>query len=151
MVSKAEAASMASSLLSSRPGWHLFYSQEDAKVKQPASLLRQQPVAELFQIPWWHNIVIIQKCSTVEQALFYVQKTVENNWSRSVLTHQIESDLFARSGNAITNFDQTLPAPQSDLAREIIKDPYNFDFLTLTVDYTERELEKASLTISPDF
>ncbi len=70
--------------------WYLFYSQGDAKAKQPASLLRQQPVAKLFQIPWWHNVVIIQKCSTVEQALFYVQKTVEYNWSRSVLIHQKE-------------------------------------------------------------
>ncbi len=122
--------------------WYLFYSQEAVKVKQPASLLRQQPVAKLVQIPWWHNVVIIQKCSTVEQALFYVRKTVENNWSRSVLIHQIESDLFARSGKAVTNFDKTLPSPQSDLAREMIKDPYNFDFLTLTKDFTERELEK---------
>jgi len=122
--------------------WYLFYSQEDAKVKQPASLLRQQPVAELVQIPWWHNVVIIQKCNSVEQALFYVRKTIENNWSRSVLIHQIEIDLLARSGKAITNFDKTLPAPQSDLAREIIKDPYNFDFLTLTEDFTEWELEK---------
>ena len=102
----------------------------------------QQPVAKLFQIPWGHNLTIISKCNTVEQALFYVQKTIENNWSRSVLTHQIESDLFGRQGKAVNNFKQTLPAPQSDLAREIIKDPYNFDFLTITEDYTERELEK---------
>jgi len=102
----------------------------------------QQPVAKLFQIPWGHNLTIISKCDSIEQALFYVQKTIENNWSRSVLTHQIESDLFGRQGKAITNFKQTLPDPQSNLAREIIKDPYNFDFLTLTEDYTERELEK---------
>lgn len=86
----------------------------------------------MVQIPWWHNVVIIQKCATVEQALFYIKKTIENNWSRSVLLHQIESNLFARSGKAITNFGQTLPVPQSDLAREMIKDPYKFDFLTLT-------------------
>ena len=114
--------------------WYLFYSQDNT--------IWQQPVAILARIPWGHNLAIISRCSTVEQALFYVRKTVENNWSRSVLIHQIESDLLARSGKAVTNFDQTLPAPQSDLAREMIKDPYNFDFLTLTGDYTERELEK---------
>ncbi len=114
--------------------WHLFYYQEDA--------IAQQPVAQLIQIPWGHNLTIVSKCNTVEQALFYVQKTIENNWSRSVLIHQIENDLFGRQGKAITNFENTLPMPQSDLAREIIKDPYNFDFLTLTEDYTERELEK---------
>ena len=74
--------------------------------------------------------------------MFYVRKTVENNWSRSVLTHQIESDLYNRQGKAVTNFENTLPEPQSDLARELIKDPYNFDFLTLTEQYTEKELEK---------
>ncbi|MDZ7699800.1 MAG: PDDEXK nuclease domain-containing protein [Deltaproteobacteria bacterium] len=133
--------------------WYLFYSQGDIIAKQPvsqlpqnaqrsASQLTKQIASQIVRIPWGHNIAIIQKCSTVEQALFYVRKTLENNWSRSVLIHQIESDLFARSGKAITNFDKTLPAPQSDLAREIIKDPYNFDFLTLTEDFTERELEK---------
>lgn len=113
--------------------WYIFYSRDNT--------FWQQPVAILAHIPWGHNLAIISKCDSVEQALFYVRKTIENNWSRSVLIHQIESDLFARSGKAINNFDQTLPAPQSDLAREIIKDPYNFDFLTLTEDFTERELE----------
>ncbi|NLK40571.1 MAG: DUF1016 domain-containing protein [Planctomycetes bacterium] len=122
--------------------WYLFYSTEDTKVKQPVSQVAGQAVLQLVQIPWGHNIAIIQKYDTVEQALFYARKTIENNWSRSVLIHQIESDFFARSGKAITNFQATLPAPQSDLAREMIKDPYNFDFLTLTEDYTERELEK---------
>jgi len=127
--------------------WYLFYCQDDMKLKQPVSQLEKQAkwpdnIAELYQIPWGHNIAIMQKCDTIEQALFYVRKTIENNWSRSVLTHQIESDLFARQGKAITNFKKTLPTPQSDLAREIIKDPYNFDFLTLTEQHTEKELEK---------
>ena len=130
--------------------WYLFYSQDNTIVQQPVAQTDekplpakwQQPVAKLVQIPWGHNLAIISKCNTVEQALFYVRKTIENNWSRSVLTHQIESDLFARQGKAITNFKQTLPVPQSDLAREIIKDPYNFDFLTLTEQHTEKELEK---------
>lgn len=130
--------------------WYLFYFQDDTIMEQPVPQLDeesqpakwQQAVAILVQIPWGHNLTIISKCDTAEQALFYVQKTIENNWSRSVLTHQIESDLYGRQGKAITNFKNTLPVPQSDLAGEIIKDPYNFDFLTLTENYTERELEK---------
>jgi len=113
--------------------WYLFYNSGSQIAKQPAT--------QLLNIPWWHNVVVVQKCKTVEKALFYVQKTIENNWSRSVLIHQIDSNLFARTGKAITNFENTLAQPQSDLAREIIKDPYNFDFLTLTQSYNERELE----------
>jgi len=122
--------------------WYFFYCDDLPNCGTARSTIGQQPVATLTRIPWGHNLAIISKCDSVEQAFFYVWKTIENNWSRSVLIHQIESGLFARSGKAITNFDKTLPAPQSDLAREIIKDPYNFDFLTLTEDYTERELEK---------
>ncbi|RKY09058.1 MAG: DUF1016 domain-containing protein, partial [Planctomycetota bacterium] len=128
--------------------WYLFYYQEDTKGKQPVSQVAKQAVAQMAEqpalthIPWGHNIVIIQKCwTTPQQALFYVQKTIENNWSRSVLTHQIESDLYSRQAKAITNFETTLPAPQSDLAHEIIKDPYTFDFLTLRESHTEKELE----------
>ncbi|MBN2065096.1 MAG: DUF1016 family protein [Sedimentisphaerales bacterium] len=134
---------------------YLFYCQKDIIVKQPvsqlkktnskakqaASLIGQQIVAQLARIPWGHNVTIIQKCPTVEQALFYVSKTIENNWARSVLTVQIESDLYGRTGKAISNFENTLPASQSDLARELLKDPYNLDFLTLARDFNERELE----------
>jgi predicted nuclease of restriction endonuclease-like (RecB) superfamily len=105
--------------------------------------IRQQAVTQLVQIPWGHNRVIISKCKDVAEALYYVNKTIENNWSRNVLTHQIESGLYHREGKAVTNFSTTLPAPKSDLAQQLIKDPYTFDFLTLTQDYNERELEKA--------
>ena len=113
--------------------WYLFYSTR--------SELVQQVVALITQIPWGHNLVIISKCSNIHQALFYVRKTIENGWSRRVLTHQIESNLYERTGKAITNFEITLPKPQSDLAQEVIKDPYCFDFLTIRENYTERELE----------
>ncbi|WP_218185256.1 DUF1016 N-terminal domain-containing protein [Methanogenium cariaci] len=94
--------------------------------------------------------MIISKCNTVDEALFYVRRTIENNWSRNVLTHQIESNLYARNGKEISNFSSTLPAPQSDLAQQIIKDPYKFDFLSLTPpEYTERELEQGLLSILP--
>ncbi len=100
-------------------------------------------VSQILQIPWGHNIVIIQKCKTIEEALYYVQNTIKNGISRNVLIHQIETNLYARDGKAITNFETTLPPIQSDLAKEITKDPYNFDFLCLTKAYQEKELENA--------
>lgn len=119
-------------------------SEEQITVEQLSPQLQwPQAVAKLVKIPWGHNREIISKCKNVTEALFYVNKTIEHNWSRNVLTHQIESGLYEREGKAVTNFAATLPAPQSDLAQQLIKDPYNFDFLTLTNDYNERELEKA--------
>jgi predicted nuclease of restriction endonuclease-like (RecB) superfamily len=115
--------------------WYLFWSEN--------SIIWQQAVAKMVQIPWGHNLVILSKIDNHEEALFYVQKTIENNWSRAVLTHQIEGQLFQRSGKAITNFQASLPKPQSDLALQIIKDPYNFDFLTIREKHDERELEAA--------
>ena len=114
--------------------WYLFYSCHE---------IGQQLVAQLTQIPWGHNIAIISKCKNREEALFYVRKTIQNNWSRSVLTHHIESNLYAREGKAITNFQTTLPEPHSDLARQTLKDPYTFDFLTLREKHDEKELENA--------
>jgi len=123
--------------------WYVFYSIAENFTAQVVSHLDNQIPDILLQIPWGHNIVIMQKTRSLEEALFYVNKTLENGWSRAVLTHQIESKLFERQGMAITNFAVTLPKPQSDLAGQLIKDPYNFDFLTLTEDYNERELERA--------
>jgi len=135
--------------------WYLFYGNEVSDSVTACDQIesgvlpttaRDQMVAQavplLTRIPWGHNRVIISKCNSVDEALFYVRKTIENNWSRSVLTHQIESGLYGRDGKAISNFSSTLPAPQSDLAQQIIKDPYKFDFLSLTPEYTERELEQ---------
>ena len=98
-----------------------------------------QAVAE---IPWGHNIVLLEKSKDVEQRLWYARATIEHGWSRNVLVHQIESKLFERQGQAVTNFERALPTPQSDLARELLKDPYNFEFLTLQQDAVERDLEK---------
>ena len=114
--------------------WVLFYSEYE-KVAQV--------VPQLFLLPWGHNRVIISKCESIDEALYYVRNTTKNSISRSVLVHQIESNLYARDGKAITNFTTTLPAIQSDLAKEITKDPYNFDFLCLTEHYQEKELEDA--------
>ncbi|WP_323813164.1 PDDEXK nuclease domain-containing protein [Cellvibrio sp. NN19] len=105
--------------------------------------IAKQAVSQLPQIPWGHNIAIMQKCRNHAEALFYAQNTLKHGWSRNVLIHQIESGLYQRDAKAITNFEQTLPPLQSDLALQTLKDPYVFDFLTLTQDYSERELEQA--------
>jgi predicted nuclease of restriction endonuclease-like (RecB) superfamily len=97
----------------------------------------------LLQLPWGHNVRILDYARDPAEREFYVHKTLENGWSRNILVHQIESDLYHRQGNAIANFDRTLPAPQSELALQILKDPYNFDFLSLSVKAQERELEQA--------
>ena len=120
--------------------WHLFWL--DAPVgKQPSALIAKQPVAQTLCIPWGHNLAILAKCKQHDEALYYAQATQTHGWSRSVLVHQIESGLWQREGKAITNFEQTLPAAQSDLAVQMLKDPYKFDFLSLTKEHTERELE----------
>src|SRR5205807_7270938 len=91
------------------------------------------------------NIRLLQLVKDSAQRLWYAQQTVANGWSRSMLVHWIESDLYARQGNALHNFHATLPKPQSDLAAQLLKDPYNFDFLTLRTDAAERELEQGLL------
>ncbi|WP_448528038.1 PDDEXK nuclease domain-containing protein [Raineya sp.] len=96
----------------------------------------------IFRIPWGHNIFIFTQVSEVEEALFYAQKTIENNWSREVLDLQIKSKLFQRQGKAIHNFQRTLPEPMSDLAHQAIKDPYVFDFISLTEKYQEKDIER---------
>jgi predicted nuclease of restriction endonuclease-like (RecB) superfamily len=109
-------------------------------VHQVAGLFPKDSI--LVKIPWRHHVLIINKTATFNEAFFYLNKTIENNWSRNVLQIQIESKLFERQGKALNNFNFTLPSPQSDLARETLKDPYKFDFLTLEKDVQELELEK---------
>ena len=122
-------------------------STDDKIVEQVAQQV-QTPVNEQIArqftlVPWGHHMLILKKFKDVKQALFYINKTIENNWSRAVLEYQIESDLYGRQGKAITNFNLTLPAPQSDLANEIMKDPYNFAFIRLSEKVREADLEKA--------
>lgn len=129
--------------------WYLFYYQGLTIVPQVVALFTGKDggielVPQLVGlIPWGHNREIITKCNTVKEALFYVTETIKHNWSRSVLLHQIESNLYHRKGRAITNFKETLPGPQGDLATELIKDPYKFDFLPLSEKYKEKDLENA--------
>jgi len=131
--------------------WFEFYQQSgNEQIEIMKQVVSQFPIALnstdrikmlVSLIPWGHNIVIIQKTKNLEQSLFYILKTIENNWSRTVLGFQIESRLFERQGKAITNFQLTLPKHQSDLANETLKDPYKFDFLNLTEKIQEREIE----------
>ncbi|MEO1144421.1 MAG: PDDEXK nuclease domain-containing protein [Cyanobacteria bacterium J06638_22] len=95
------------------------------------------------QIPWRHNQVLLDKLKDLEQRLWYAQQSFEHGWSRNVLVLQIESGLFHRQGGAITNFERTLPSTQSDIAQQLIKDPYHLDFLTISQSVQERELENA--------
>ncbi len=101
--------------------------------------------AVLAQITWYHNITLVEKLKTEQQRLWYARAAVEHGWSRNVLVHWIESDLFERQGKATTNFTRSLPPPQSDLAAELLKDPYNFEFLTLAEDAQERALQEGLL------
>ena len=99
---------------------------------------------ELFSIPWGHHRAIIDKCKLDrEKSIFFVKKTILNNWSRAVLLNFLDTDLYERQGKAISNFEYALPEPQSDLAQEITKDPYNFDFVAIREDYSEKELKDA--------
>ncbi len=103
------------------------------------------------QIPWFHNCVLLDRVKAPEQRVWYIQQTIQNGWSRAILEMQIESRLYSRQGSAVTNFSQTLPKPQSDLAQQLIKDPYHFDFLTLSKEAQERDLERALVDRIRDF
>jgi len=97
----------------------------------------------LAQLPWYHQLTLLDKLKTEDARRWYAAKSIEHNWSRNVLAMQIEVNTQGRSGQAVTNFKASLPAPLSDLARESLKDPYRFDFLGLTDEAQEREVEGA--------
>ena len=118
---------------------YLFYNQEDTIRHQVGDELENK----LFSIPWRHHTEIITKAKTVDEALFYVHKTIEHGWSRNVLMNFMSAQLYQTQGKSITNFTNTLPDIQSDLAQQTLKDPYKLDFLTLREGYLEKELEDA--------
>ena len=108
----------------------------------------QQLVAH---IPWGHNVRILDALDEPAERKWYIRRTIAYGWSRSVLLYQIESKLYHRQGKALTNFERTLPAPQSELAHELLKDPYNFDFLSLGAEAQERELHRGLVQHLRDF
>lgn len=114
--------------------WYEFYADTTINTEKVQQLVGQ--------IPWGHNIAIIAKANSKEEAIYYCSKTLENNWSRAVLIHQIETNLYTRQGKAITNFAKTLPMIQSELANETLKDPYKFDFLNLQEKAFEKDIEQ---------
>ena len=98
----------------------------------------------IFRIPWGHHIQILTKCKgNRDKALYFVRQTLKNNWSRAVLMNFLDTELYERDGKAITNFEKLLPGVGTDLANELTKDPYNFDFLTMRAGYDEKELKDA--------
>ena len=146
--------------------WYSFYSEKVTKGQQVADQMKgdqkrhqlgdqlegekshqvgdQLEMPELFgKVPWRHHVQIFCHCGTLDEALFYINKIIEEGWSRSWLEDQIAAKLFLTQGSAVTNFSQTLPLPQSQLAKEILKDPYHFDFLAMKEKYDEHDLEEA--------
>jgi hypothetical protein len=120
---------------------NLVYMQTFAKAYPDFEFTQEAPA----QIPWYHNQTILDKVKSYSERLWYINKTIEIGWSRSVLALQIESKLYERQGNEakkISNFKETLPSPQSDLAHSLIKDPYNFEFLGIGEEADEKEIEK---------
>lgn len=123
--------------------WYEFYNQDN--------IIRQQVVDEFEMpadfgiIPWGHHIAIFTRCKSVNEALFYIEETIRNSWSRAILDSEIDNDLYAKCGKAITNFDEKLPAPYSGLAKAILKSPYDFGFIDKKVT-TEKQLEEELAT-----
>lgn len=114
---------------------------KEEKGHQPGDQLE---MPETFgMVPWKHHVVIISKSHTLEEALFYLNKVVKEGWSRALLEHQIDSDLFNNQGSAITNFDQTLPTAQIDAAKELLKKEYDLSFITAEEVKKEKDLENA--------
>lgn len=125
---------------------HAADDQSESIVPQTAAQLPNFPPATIapqlaFGIPWFHHIILIEKVKDLSLRLWYMQQTIEQGWGRDTLTAMIKGRAHDRQGQAVSNFASRLPAPQSELARQLLKDPYLFDFLTLEEPFHERELE----------
>jgi predicted nuclease of restriction endonuclease-like (RecB) superfamily len=134
----------------------------DMKGFSPRNLKYMRAFAEAFpdeqivlqvvaQIPWGHSQVLLNKLDDLEQRLWYAQQTLENGWSRSILTAQIEADRYRCEAGVINNFETTLPPPQSDLVYQTLKDPYNLDFLTITRGIQEKDFKRAVVAHMREF
>lgn len=128
--------------------WYEFYNQQDIILHQLGEEIRQQAVDELEmpvefgQVPWKHHVYIFTHSKSIAEALFYIDKTIANGWSRADLEAEMGDDLYSKEGKAITNFDEKLPAPYSGLAKAILKSPYNFGFVDKKIT-SELQLEDA--------
>jgi predicted nuclease of restriction endonuclease-like (RecB) superfamily len=126
---------------------NLRYMKAFADAYPDSAILQAGPA----KLTWYHNCTILDKIKVAEERQWYAVETIKNGWTRDVLVHQIESGLYKRQGAAITNFETTLPKLQSELAHQILKDPYNFEFLNLSQESLERDLEKSLLGKLKDF
>lgn len=120
---------------------NLLYMRAFAEAYPDNSFVQQV----VGQIPWGHNVRLLDHIKDAAEREWYIRQTIQHGWSRNVLVHQMESGLYKRQGKAASNFDRTLPAPQSELAGQILKDPYIFDFLSIGEEAKERDVEKALL------
>jgi predicted nuclease of restriction endonuclease-like (RecB) superfamily len=126
---------------------NLAYMKAFAEAYPDEQILQQLAA----KIPWFHNCTLLEKVKDYEKRLWYIQQTIQNGWSRNALVSQIDGSLYERLGAAQTNFETTLPKPQSDLAQEMLKNPYNFDFLSLGDKSLERDVENALVDHIRDF
>ena len=122
-----------------------FYKEYKIVPPLVAQIDEIEHLGVLSQIPWSHNIILMEKISSIEERLWYAKKTVENRWGKRALEDWIDRDIYPRQGKAITNFSLRLPEPQSTLAKETLCDPYFFDFLNLQPGHLEKELEDGLL------
>jgi predicted nuclease of restriction endonuclease-like (RecB) superfamily len=126
--------------------FYIFYAENSVQqlvgLNQIESIQQVDGLERLVLIPWGHHVLILEKTKTKEEAFFYINETVKNNWSRAILALQQKQNLFERQGKSINNFDKTLRTNQAELANQLLKDPYNFDFLTLEAKVHELEIEK---------
>lgn len=120
-------------------GYMLRFAKEYSILQQPVAKLNYKNL--LLAIPWGHNILLMEKIKEVEKRFWYIEHIIAGGWSRAVLSSMIKSKLLERQKLSVSNFDSYLPNPQSELAKETLKDPYIFDFLTLAEPFAERELE----------
>ncbi len=130
-------------------------SYEDTTIRQAplAKLSQDGSITEisLTKITWYHHISLISKVKNKRERAFYILETVRNGWSRDVMLMQVNSNLYERTGKAITNFGETLPEPQSDLAKAVFKDPYNFGFIKLSDRQNELDVESQLTNRINDF
>ena len=129
------------------PGVEGFSARSLKYMRAFAAAWSDEPIVQQLaaQLPWGHHMVLLDRLKTPVEREWYLRAAVEYGWSRNILVLQIKSALHEREGKALTNFQRTLPPPGSDLAEQILKDPYNFDFLTLADSFQERELERGLL------
>ena len=116
-------------------------SQQLAAKTDPLPATGRIPIELAVGIPWFHHVILIQKLKDLPTRLWYARQALEQGWSRDTLTTQIKGRAHERQGGAVTNFEQTLPAAHAEIAGQLLKDPYVFDFLTMEEPYRERELE----------